>query len=382
MKAIIIADKYDNKQVKTDLYTYINSHGILDILEFENLDELSKAIDDLPNSEYIIFLNIYYRFTNLNLLTDMLKKNKFRRLSIGNYIFYFNKVDNRIKVSRDSLFVQDIDSKIDYFFKVQNQSAFYIKPIIDELPRIFLYTYNRAVYLRLTLNSLMDSLKNCPEVPVTVILNKPTADVIAVALEFAYKYDQIDVLQLDKNVAFAGLNVGIQWYRPKYIVIAEDDFILPSSVKYTYPVWPYQFVDRLKHFDVVGWRCNFDNIPFESLLEWKDYNYKTHIGWHNTRELFSIPMMAQLTCVKTKLWMDHCNPRAKVAFDVDLVRNSNGISTPYLRGYHTGFNQEMDNYYFDKTNAFNIDDIAKIVKAKNLRTKEERVINLDDIFKK
>lgn len=374
---ILITDKFDNPQIKEDMYSYLHKHGVTEILEYDNLDSLDENFKNLEDIPYLIFFNISYRIFNLNDVLIFIKENKFQRVSLNRNLLYFVK-DDTFKVSKDSICIDEKD-KNNIMFDISNANTYFIKPVLDELPRIICYTHHRSTYLRLTLNSLMYSLEHCPEIPVTIVLNDPTQDTLHVALEFGARYKQIDILKTNVNVAFAAVNIAVQWYRPKYIIIAEDDFILNSSVKTLYPTWAYDFCYRLNHFEMVGWRASFDNIPCNALYTWLKPENKTQIGWFNYKP-YGYPIMAQLLALKTDFWLSCIdNSLSKTPLDIHLLMKTKNISSPYTVGYHIGFNQEMDNFNIDKRFAFNM--AIRDVKVTNLKTFEERTINLDDISK-
>ena len=375
IKTLVITDYQDNIGIKNMFYKELSSVGLNSIIEFTSLDHLKRNFDALPNGKYFIFLDIYTRFLDLSEIIKFVGRNSFRRVSILGRIFYFSKEDDRFEINKTTFFLKDKKDN-DFLFDINTSPIALTKPKVDEVPRIILTTYHRDIYLRLTLNSLMASLKFCPEVPVSIILNDSPRDVLHVALEFASQYKQIEVLKTDKNAGFAALNVGLQWYKPKKFIMAEDDFILPSSVCHLYPIWPYQFYERLKYNEMVGWRASQDNIEYNSVIDWKIPQIDTHIGWFNFLPN-TYPMMAQLLALDFDFWLKGYEPAAKMSFDTSMLKNAKNMSSPFLSGYHIGFNQNMDKYTLNKTGAFNLN--MDSVKVTNLNTFEERAIVLNDI---
>ena len=376
MKAIIIADKYDDRIILEELIVYLKDSGIDGVVLLDSLDALKENFHNLPDEHYCIFLNPYYRLENFKSFLAFAKSNNFLRISAGEYVLFFKK-EPRTTISRDSLFLKNTDPKKDFFFAISNPKISYMTPKVTP-PRIIMYTYNRPIYLRLTLNSLMNSLTHCLDVPVTIVVNHhESGETLLLANQYMNKYPQIDVLMLNKNVGFAGLNIGIQWHQPESIVISEDDFILPSSVKDNYPYWPYQMTQRLEHFKSSGWTASLDNLLYNACHEWPDVPAHCNSGYFYDKKEFA--MMAQLLCVKTDYWKSKITKEAFIAFDNRL--NEETVCAPRQQGYHIGFNEKMDNYFFDKRPAFKIDKDRQIVDVTNLRTQEKRIIDLNDILK-
>jgi len=374
--SIIIADKYDNKENLQDLYKYLASFGLNKYIHFDSLDDLKENLNFLKDEMYCFFSNPYYRIKEYEMsqTLSILKNNAFKGVAFEKQIVFFYK-NSLTRVARDTLYFDCNTAKSEEYFTVRNSSFIYKTPNIPP-PRIICYTYNRDVYLRLTLNSLMSSLEHCPDVPVTIVLNAPTDKVKEVALDFMHRFKQIEVLLVNKNVAFAGVNVAVQWYKPESFILSEDDFILPGSVKSIYPMWPYQFVERLDHFKTVGWLATLDNIPFNGCHEWAIPSKQSNSGYYYNLKL---PMMAQLLCVKTDYWKSKIDMKAFMSFDNAL--NIETTASPRLCGYHIGFNEKNDDYFFDKHPAFNISKENEIVDVINLKTTEKRVIDLKDIIK-
>ena len=301
--------------------------------------------------------------------------------NIANYTVSFIPKGN-VKVIRDTINffrTEDIGVKDSYYFGNPDWIKFK-KPKVS-VPRIIMYTHNRDCYLKLTLNSLMNSLYYCPEVPVTLIGNKPTPEVLSILTDFQNRYPQIEVLLCEENVAFAAQTIGIMWYKPENVIMAEDDFILPQATKYLYPIWPYQFAQKLDHCQFLGFGALFNNLAFNILSDWTEIVPKTNLGWYywerGSGETKPI-LMCQLSCFKSKLWKQGYNQGLRGVLDNHFNDNAQRIAIPFLKLYHTGFNQFQDNVY-SYTNFEKAKSQKDSTRVTSLRTNESRVIVFDDV---
>ena len=380
MQPILITDQYTDSKVKSDFYTWLTEQisGVIftqTCLEYSTFDELRKNLSSLPR-ELLIFKSPYMRIPFLREKLQVILGNNFKEVRADKTVFYFLN-DGNTEITQDSIHNKETDVFTSFKFL---DAPEYIKPKLEELPRIILYTHNRDNYLKLTLDSLLNSLYYCPEIPVTVVLNDPTEKVLHVALEKQSEYPQIEVLRVNKNCAFAGMNIAIQWYNPTTVVLAEDDFILPDSSKHLFPVWPYEFMDKLEHgFDMVGWKPSFENIPYDGLVTWKQVQHQSYVGWQYSNICGSYPLMAQLLMVKKDFWISCADINAKATFDTGLKNKARKYASPLLPGYHIGFNQNMNGFGFNKGGAFNLN--FDEVDVTSLKTYEKRKLKISDVFK-
>jgi len=325
-KAVVITDSFDDVSIKKDLYSILENLNIPP-LEYSTLDDLDKDFSNLDiNTRYLFFPNIYIRYKHL---TDIIKVH-----SLVDFDYIYSKVvsppnmiensaaytvsfiPKNVKVTRDSVTLyrtEDIIQDRNTFGYSDSNLVEFKKPNVS-IPRIILYTHNRDIYLKNTLYSLMNSLSFCPEIPVTLIGNKPTPEVQSILQDFQNRYSQIEVLLCEDNVAFAAQSIGIMWHKPENVIMAEDDFILPSATKYLYPIWPYQFAQKLEHCEFVGWSAMFNNLSFNLLTDWQELVPKTRLGWfyweRGSGKVKPI-LMCQLSCFKSKMWQRGYNEKLR-----------------------------------------------------------------------
>jgi len=236
------------------------------------------------------------------------------------------------------------------------------------------------MYLKLTLNSLNFSL--IEKVPIKILLNKPLPEVKKVALEFACgKEDYVEVLESAENSFITGTNVLLQYFKPEKFIIMEDDFIFPPTVKNYFPNWPHQFADRLKYFDAVGWSAHIDNVHINNfdLPRWPQ-TPQCNSDWELITKQSRTLMMAQALAVKTDFYVK----RAKEAnnewvCNFDSTLHSHKKCTPSLRGYHIGFNQEMDGFCSLKTPRW--PNPIELCHVTSLLTGEKKEIRPKDLLK-
>ena len=229
-----------------------------------------------------------------------------------------------------------------------------------EPPLIIVLCHNRAAYLGLSLNGLSYSLgEYIKDVPITIVLSAPTPDVKVVALEFQEKHPHAQVLEITQNAYLSAINYTLQWYgkQHKSFVIFEDDFILPPTSKHLYPAWPWFFVERLKHFDVINWSPSLENLPlpykkfqidgnsFSIVTDKMKREFEPHKRWLNNFECKDLFTCGNSTAVTLDFYR-RC-ARSTVDFcpvDRTFERLAVGRCTPTLFGYHIGWNQEQDGF--------------------------------------
>lgn len=377
INAIVIKDTLDDKEIADDLFKILSSRNIKAHI-FSNITELASMLSTLdPQEHYIYFPNVYLRYRCLDKIIELIESKRFDYIKSEKSIFSFKP--SVIKIGRDGPYSPN-SSKKKFFFtlKPEKIALFYKKPSFSNIPHIFITTYNRDSYLKLTLNCLLHSTADCPEIPIILLLNTPTNEVLRVVYDAMDKSDRIQALKLDKNTAFGAANVGLQWYAPKYVIYAEDDFILPEAVNKLYPYWPYQFLSRLEECDFIAWRTSWQNIPFQDFQEWEEVDYRRSGWYYYTRE--KIPnVMCQLSMLKTSFWINLYNNKNRSVTDQTILLNSKKVAIPKMVGHHIGWYQQQDGYYnlHNWLQGFNMPHTE--VNVKNIRTGEKRHIILKDI---
>jgi hypothetical protein len=218
--------------------------------------------------------------------------------------------------------------------------------------------------------------------PIKILLNHATEDVKKIVTDFAKDKGYVEILEITPNSLFSAINLAIQWFRPKKFILMEDDFILPVASKTYFPNWAYQFMDRLEYFDMVGWSWSSENSPpfFKSsrnvencLSDWViDYQNGYGLGGH----CLALNTDFYLKAVNKRMSRQPINPYY-VAFDGDMQEPTTKVCIPSLKGYHIGFNQQMDGYPVRTVDT----NHPHIYKVKSLTTNEERNLNIEDLLK-
>lgn len=337
MKVLAIADKYDDPVVRRGLRLLD-----YDVVEYPSLDAID--LNSLQQDEVYGFLpNIYVK-------------------------------DLQIFKPSEATKCRDV------IWPHQPKHLGTMKPDIP-IPRIIIYTHNRPLYFTLTMNSILYSIGDCPEVPVTIVLNDPTPETLEAAQHYQDRYDQVDILLSKENAACGGMTIGLKWHEPEIAIGAEDDFILPPVARQLYPLWPYQFAAKvINGIDRVGWNVELENLEYNAMLDWNPCNTETRLGWHTyeigTRQLRPV-LMCQLNAYKTSFWRECYVPEFKSAFDSSLNAKSKVIACPFLRGYHIGWNREQDGYWSKEKRDQALTSIPDECHVKSLKTGEERIVSLD-----
>ncbi|MDB4330288.1 hypothetical protein N9948_01030 [bacterium] len=380
MKAIIISDDYDDKLVLGDLTRELESKGIeYTKVKADNLkSHLTYLRDYKINEPHFFFPSVYNRYP-IDHIKSLYSNNSFDYIKCGNRLVAFKP--SSVEVSRDGIYSpQDKENK-KYFINLKpvNKVILYKKPFIpkEDVPRVFTYCHNRDAYLKAMLNSLTFSLSSCPEIPITILLNNPTKEVKAVALDFLERFPQIDVLISNKNIYWSILNVGIQWHSPKNMIVLEDDYIIPEAQKELYPFWPYQFVQRLKTSQYISCRVSFDNLPYFTGGDWEAHPNQMRMGWRYYTQKNRPSIMAQCYCTTTQMYREIAKENS--VSDSFYIEKSEQIAVPNIVGYHVGWNQIQDGYYNYKNwlDGFKLKEFK--VSIKSVRSGEVREIDSKNI---
>jgi len=276
-----------------------------------------------------------------------------------------------------------------YFFHAKNILKTYVLPQVES-PRIILFTREREHYFRLTLNALVYSFSNLPEIerpPITVVLNEPTESSQRIALDGIKKYgSKGDILAVSGNSKLSAVCIAQIWHRPESIVLFEDDFILPKCVKNIYPNWAKQFREKLHFYDVCCWGLSMDNYPF---IKHPPAHYKSNVTAHEKYghgELWRYNqtgfVTAQGLAVTSKRYIETCKKHGRIAIDHLLVEEAVlGICSPTMVGYHVGWNQELDGYGSTQDHNWQDFGYSGTYEVKNLITDEIRTIcPIKDLF--
>jgi len=373
MQAVIVKDRYDNQKICDDLKHSLTSSGFTKIVEIESLNEIDHAKIQLDeNMPCLLYHNIFTRYSiPPDNIFKFQKEHGFTTLSIDSKIISF--LPKSILKTCKNTSTLEFTNLND--FKVSNVDCSYVMP--DEKPMIFIYSHNRDIYLQLTLNSLNFSL--IEKFPIKILLNQPTEKVKKVALDFAAGKDYVEVLESKENTFITATNILLQWFKPEKFIIMEDDFIFPYTTKNYFPNWPFQFLDRLKHFDAVGWSVFIENtnVPYWNLPRWPQ-EPKCMGDWEILES--KTLMMAQALAVTSSFYVTRAQQaNDKYVCNFDSTLHSPKKCTPSLKCYHIGFNQEMDGLCDLRKPRW--PDPVEVCHITSLTTGEQREIKPKDLLK-
>lgn len=343
-EAIIIAEPYELKRnfkelSKTLKDADVNTHTLYRLSDVPKLLKSWNA-EKLENPT-LIFYSPSERVPDFKALLDFLAANeKTPAISIDGKIraFYPNKVS----------YSEEANALVSpgFLFKASNIKVERAKPEVELFP-MFLYTHNRDLYLRLTLNSLVFSFRGMTELPpLKIFLNEATPAVREVALEFMSKHENIEVFEVTPNSYIYATNLALQMFKPKKFALLEDDFILPPITNKLYLNWPLLFSEKLEFFDVVSWPATIDNWPYNNKMSAKHLSLDSREGLWAYSYNHDMPYsMAQILATN----IEHYIAATKeshwkyTAFDANL-NNTDALCCPNVPGYHIGFNQEQDGF--------------------------------------
>ena len=376
MQAIVLIDPFDNPDALQALYDHLIGFKVVIIKSVRELN-VAKVLIDLE-APCLFYKNIFTRLENPKEI--WLHHNSMRHIKVM-------KVESEV-ISFIPAVLNNYARDINTFVYQTPDLSIINRKIYSETPKkkplCFLYTHNRDIYLQLTLNSLLFATQN---IELKIILNAPTPKVEKVALEFAEKYSCIELFKTD-NAFISATNLMLQWFNPERFIFMEDDHIYPSSTKEFFPEFCNQFIDRLDYFDLCVWKVTMDNA-----LKYMACRRNTFEFLENEWEIWepgtSQMIMAQCVSCKTDYYKNvlreykdkDANVKKYMAcYDSHLIKHAKSVCHPSLRGYHIGWNQQMDG--FPKLTDESRNPIFKstLFEVKSLNTGEKRKLDVRDLL--
>lgn len=371
LQALVICDKHDSEADKTKLFQELESQGIRPFVsDSMRIDPILAAISQMDSAKpFLYYPNIWTRYDNAASVLEYHESNPgFEALIIdGERISFF---PHRVKVYASTFVINSdiMGTKDTYTFIVTNCHRHIIKPVAKPFP-IFMYSHNRAPYFQLALNALKHSLHEDTS-NIKLFLNEPTEDVLKVA-----KSSGADLFVIEKNSFYSAINLAVQWFMPEKFMVFEDDFILPPNVNHYFPNWYEQFSQRLDKFDMVGWAPITENGPPIHRFQ-RQSSEHTFGDWiyhdSNPKPL----LLGQGLAVNYSHWKSALMAHPSIwqtPLDSDLHKGNPTYCTPALRGYHIGWNQDMDGLNVKHENFF--PPLENTVT--HLQTGERRTISLN-----
>jgi hypothetical protein len=259
---------------------------------------------------------------------------------VDNVLYHHERIKCNTIISRNiPVSFMPVENK--YPFYSAASLCFYCKPPVDAIP-ILMITHARHLYLELTLNALAFSITFDPQIPVHILMSKPTEEVKKVVLKFKNRLN-LHVYETEENVCFAGFNMLLQHVKPEKFIILEEDFILPQHIKSIMPYWNRIFNERLNYFDVVGFSTSVENVSADhfSIGTTSDTKQTFLYDWKNNSGHPHVTGNTLCTTTKHYVSMSDRNGPFYICPDGVLMTKSKW-SICSITGYHIGFNQEMD----------------------------------------
>lgn len=338
LKAVILVDQYDNPETLQELENSLASEGI----ECLNMDWRS-LLENIYNKRFSESFLLYY---SAEMRIDQPKKIlEFHHENDFAMVYY---EDFPIIINPDKIFLETYR-----FYTQKGNNNFHLSPNTEmgrmsfkkpsiEPPRILMHTSHRLDYLKMTINSLFYSLVD-HSVPISLMLNASPPEVIEYAKKLPERYPNMEILYIDKNPIYAGINILLQYYdRPKRFIAMEDDIILPQITRSYFPHWPYLFVQRLDQVDIVGWMCDSSNRSMKHV--WPIPPTPLQHGWYKGSKEKVFPIMGQCFATTWEHYIENNEDETYISRDENLIRNATKYTTPFIKPYHIGWNQFVDGH--------------------------------------
>jgi hypothetical protein len=183
----------------------------------------------------------------------------------------------------------------------------------------------------------------------SIFLSQPCEEIYQQSLKAVSDHPSINLYKSETNIGFAAINAFLQIIKPEKFVIFEEDHILPQSTKYLMPYWPWQFGHRLDHFDIVGFQTTMDNLCYDFYRTnlWSEPKiYDRHPL--NFQWLYNIKqqVIGSGMAFKSSFYKSTAEnkPPYYLSGDGLLITKANTVCLSSVRGYHIGWNQEMDGF--------------------------------------
>lgn len=332
--AVLINDNNNNPDAVSDLIRILNdlNFSLIVLNKFSELTNLNLE------RKYVFFRNPFIRIKE----DALIKLHDFDR-HCGGFTYVLSDKEPLL-ISKDFILNSNLSGKCS--FSIPSSHFFYM-PKIKPMP-IITYTHNRVDYFKLTMNSLLFSLDYDPEANIHLVMSAPTKEVMDYCVSLKKKCDKIILYETKDNVAVGATNLIIQWIKPESFILIEEDFILPQSLKYLFPFWLRQMSYRVKNFDLVGMSTDTTNTPYNFYNGPRDKeknNFEIHgLDW----EYSFPPITYNGLAVKLETYLEAVRgavtPPFHIANDGAIISKSKNVCFLPIRGYHIGWNQEMDGF--------------------------------------
>lgn len=356
--AYVFTDPLENSEVLADLKSRLDRFSITLVLTEKTWQEIYHP------TPFLFYRNPYLRFDNEAGILDFHMKN--------DHIPLIQTEDKEI------ISVSPFSKEKNPF--ILKGKTYCFKPSIGPLP-ILIGTHCRPGYLELTLNSLYNCLSDANQ-KVYLVGSQPDAATLGVINHYVKTRPNIEAVISQENLKFSFANFGSKFFNLAQFIHFEDDGIVPDNINYKVPHWTSQLAYRAGTADIVAMRISEINWASEmyscGMLANKPlYKFSDQL-WNYIKkkdaDCHTIPLGGLGFVIKSKLMYKDFDPIIHATSDQVIIQNSKTLCLLNIPIYHIGANQKMDypGYNLKKLDA----KVARFQKGKNLRTEEEKTIDL------
>ena len=356
-RAYIKADTLEDPEVLQNLTQRLATQGITSVFTDKDWKEI---IDPAP---VLYFRNPYLRYT------DELQVIKYH---------HEHPETPYIAADGEIISVNNIATGPNSFRA--NRRITYYKPAISPLP-ILMGTHQRPLYLKLTLNSLLYSIRAIPEQKIYIVMSQPDEETKKIVTETLKEYPQVEAVLSEENLRYAFANFGSKFYNLQKFIHHEDDGILPQNLEYFIPFWTQQLHHRHNTANLVtfrifegNWTTTFHKSEF--LARSEQIQIPNKILWHYSKPTFKtiVPIGGMGMVIDSETMYKDFKPPSYNNSDHGVYFSSKIICIVNIPIYHIGANYEVDypTYAAKKQNTA----VNPLQKGMDLRSGVSRTIDL------
>ena len=332
VSAILIADNYEISSSVAELREDLRALSI-DSIVLDDSDLLFNGIGLCRDTTYLYFRNAFIRVSDLSALVEFLRQDgaNFSSVWIGKEL-----------VAITAEYISGGGTS----FSVSNLSVSFKKPDVEPV-RTLMYAHRRAAYFRLSLQSVLYGMGD--DLDLDIFLSAPSEEVQGIAGKAALDYPgKVRVYKTEANVAMGAINLWLQLVRPATMLLFEEDYILPQYVRHLVPYWTRQIAWRLRTHDMVFLETSTDNTCYDLYRTFTPVHPPTvrnpgdHVWYHN-------PSGPNVTgngmAVNVPFYTGFAaQPPFYINGDGFMYERATNRCVSSIRGYHIGWNQEMDGW--------------------------------------
>jgi hypothetical protein len=356
-KAYVKTDALENPEAIIELNKRLLPQGIITIGTERDWKEI---LDPEP---FLYFRNPYLRFSD--------------ELSIIHY--HYQHRDIPFIAAEGEVISVSSTAKGNYCFGVDRKIGFF-RPSIAPLP-ILMGTHQRPLYLKLTLNSLLHSIRHIPDQKIYIVVSQPDDETSKIIEEVLANHQQVEAVLSEKNLKYAFANFGSKFFQLPKFVHHEDDGIIPENLGYFVPYWTQQLNYRSTTADLVTFRIfegNWTSAFHKSEFLARSQLLQIPSGtlWHYSRpaQRTIVPMGGMGMVINSEtMYRDFKSPTYNNS-DHNVYFAANAVCLVNVPIYHIGANYEVD--YPAYASKKQSTEVAMIQSGKDLRTGQIKTIDL------